>query len=188
MRHAVPIVTADGVVVAQWVENPPGSEFSYQRQYPTGELFAGVTGYYTFSFGATQLERTQNAVLTGDTGEQQLRNLPNLITGGDDSGSVRLSMRADLQATAHDALGEHEGSVVVIDPRTGAVLAMWSWPSYDPNLSVRSAEHRAETTTCGAGSAQNNPRDPLLANAYQQRYMPGSTSRSSPPRWRWRTG
>ena len=117
-RPRGPIVTADGVVVAQSIENPPGSEFSYQRQYPTGELFAGVTGYYTFSFGATQLERTQNAVLTGDTGEQQLRNLPNLITGGDDSGSVRLTMRADLQAIARDALGEREGSIVVMNPRT----------------------------------------------------------------------
>jgi peptidoglycan glycosyltransferase len=171
-RPRGPIVTADGVVVAQSIENPPGSEFSYQRQYPTGELFAGVTGYYTFSFGATQLERTQNAVLTGDTGEQQLRNLPNLITGGDDSGSVRLTMRADLQATARDALGETEGSVVVVNPRTGAVLAMWSWPSYDPNLIVTPDTDLARDVLT---YAQNDPRDPLLANAYQQRYMPGST-------------
>jgi peptidoglycan glycosyltransferase len=40
-----PIVTTDGVVAAQSVENPPGSEFKYQRQYPTNELFAHVTGY-----------------------------------------------------------------------------------------------------------------------------------------------
>ena len=60
-----PIVTADGVVVAESVPNPPGSEFKYQREYPTGELFANVTGYYTFAFGSTRLERTQNDVLDG---------------------------------------------------------------------------------------------------------------------------
>ena len=54
----------------------PGSEFAYQRQYPTGDLFAHVTGYYTFAFGSTGLERTQNDVLTGSTAEQQLRDLP----------------------------------------------------------------------------------------------------------------
>ena len=67
------------------VENPPGSDFTYQRQYPTGDLFANITGYYTFAFGSTELERTQNAVLTGTTPEQQLRSLPGLITGSDDT-------------------------------------------------------------------------------------------------------
>lgn len=166
------IITADGVVVAESVPTAPGSQFSYQRRYPTGELFANVTGYYTFSFGATQLERTQNDVLTGETGEQQLRNLPNLITGADDSGTVRLTMRADLQQVARNALGEREGSIVVMNPRTGAILAMWSYPSYDPNLIVTPNFEDAQNVLT---FAQNDPRDPLLANAYQQRYMPGST-------------
>ncbi|MFV0308423.1 MAG: peptidoglycan D,D-transpeptidase FtsI family protein [Desertimonas sp.] len=166
------IITADGVVIAESVPTAPGSQFSYQRRYPTGELFADVTGYFTFSFGATQLERTRNDVLTGETGEQQLRNLPNLITGADDSGTVRLTLRADLQQTARTALGEREGSIVVMNPRTGAILAMWSYPSYDPNLIVTPNFDDAQNVLT---FAQNDPRDPLLANAYQQRYMPGST-------------
>lgn len=166
------ILSADGVVLAESVPTAPGSEFSYQRRYPTGELFAGVTGYYTFSFGSTQLERSQDDVLTGETGEQQLRNLPNLITGADDSGSVRLTLRADLQEVARQALGEREGSVVVMNPRTGALQAMWSYPSYDPNLIVTPNFDDAQAVLT---FAQNDPRDPLLANAYQQRYMPGST-------------
>ena len=129
-----PIVTVDGIVAADSVENPAGSDFTYQRQYPTGDLFANVTGYYTFAFGSTGLERTQNAVLTGDTPEQQLRSLPGLITGSDASGSVRMTLRSDLQQVAKDALGQREGSVVVIEPATGAVKAMWSYPTFDPNL------------------------------------------------------
>ncbi|MBA3288807.1 MAG: penicillin-binding protein 2 [Acidimicrobiia bacterium] len=166
------IVTADGVIVAASVENPPGSPFRYQRTYPEAELFAHITGYYTFAFGSTQLERTQNAVLAGETAEQQLRNLPGIITGDDDSGSVRLTLRADLQRAARDALGEREGSVVVMDPTTGAVLALWSYPSFDPNLVVDPDFDAARAVIEFAGA---DPRDPLLANTYQQRYMPGST-------------
>ncbi|MET0144344.1 MAG: penicillin-binding protein 2 [Ilumatobacteraceae bacterium] len=166
------IVTVDGVVTAQSVENPPDSTFTYQRQYPTGDLFANVTGYYTFAFGATGLERTQNDVLTGNTPEQQLLNLPGIITGADPSGSVRMTLRSDLQQVAKDALGEREGSVVVIEPATGAVRAMWSYPTFDPNLI---ADPDFDTARNYIDFYQQYPGDPLLANAYQQRYMPGST-------------
>lgn len=166
------IITADGVVLARSNENPPGSRFRFQREYPTGELFAHLTGYYSFAFGSTQLERSQNSVLTGSTGEQQLRNLPSLITGADDSGSVRLTLRNDLQQVARDALGEREGTVVVMDPRTGAVQALWSYPSFNPNQVVDPDFNTAQNVLT---FLQNLPGDPLLANTYQQRYMPGST-------------
>lgn len=167
-----PIETIDGVVAARSVRNPPGREFTFQREYPTDELFAHITGYYTFAFGSTGLERTQNAVLTGSTGEQQLRNLTGIITGADDSGSVRMTLRDDLQRVARDALGEREGSVVVIEPATGAVKAMWSYPSYDPNLIANPDFETARDVLTFYDAA---PGDPLLGNAYQQRYMPGST-------------
>ena len=76
-----PIITTDGVIAAESTPNPPESEFTYQRTYPTGDLFAHVTGYYTFAFGSTGLERTQNDVLTGSTPEQELRALPGIVTG-----------------------------------------------------------------------------------------------------------
>jgi peptidoglycan glycosyltransferase len=167
-----PIETVDGVVAARSVPNPPGSEFEYQREYPTGELYAHVTGYYTFAFGSTGLERTQNAVLTGSTGEQRLRNLTGILTGEDNSGSVRMTLRDDLQRVARDALGEREGSVVVIEPATGAIKAMWSYPSYDPNLV---ADQNFDTARDVLTFLNAAPTDPLLGNAYQQRYMPGST-------------
>ncbi len=62
-----PIITADGVVVARSVQAPGDSDVSFVRQYPTGDLFADVTGYYTFGLGKSQLEQTRNDVLTGDT-------------------------------------------------------------------------------------------------------------------------
>ena len=168
-----PIITTDGVTAAQSTLNPPDSDFTYQRNYPTGDLFAHLTGYYTFAFGSTGLERTQNDVLTGNTAEQQLRALPGIVTGDEDaSGTVQMALRSDLQQVAKDALGERQGSVVVIEPKTGAVRALWSSPSYDPNLI---ANPNADEARAVIEFLQNHPDDPLLGNAYQQRYMPGST-------------
>ena len=128
------IVTADGVVVARSIPLPDDNEF-YQRGVPTGELFANVTGYYSLALGATQLERTQNAVLTGQTAEQRIGNIEDIITGGEGTATC-MTLRADLQETARQALAGRRGSVVMLDTQTGAVLAMYSNPTYDPNRIV----------------------------------------------------
>ena len=168
-----PIVTADGVVVARSVAADEGSDVAYQREYPTGDLFANVTGYYTFGLGATQLERTRSDVLTGDTLTQQIRSVEDILTPNPDtSGEIRLTLREDMQNVAKFMLGPREGSIVMIEVETGAVISMWSWPSYDPNLVADSDYEAAYDYVV---SLQEDDRDPLLANAYQQRYMPGST-------------
>lgn len=172
-RPRGPIVTADGVVVARSVPTTdPDDEFDYQREYPTGVLFANVSGYHTFSYGSTQVEKTQHDVLIGATAAQQIQSIGNLFDDPDVSGSVHLTMRADAQEVARRALGDREGSVVVIEPATGAIVAMWSYPSYDPNLV---AVH--DTSEAGDVLEFLNayPGKPLLANAYQERYMPGSS-------------
>lgn len=169
------IITADGVVVARSVIAPLGesTDVKYTRQYPTGDLFAQIVGYYTFGLGSTQLERTQNDVLTGDTLTQQVRALEDLLsTTTDLSGDVVLTLREDMQRTAKFLLGEREGTIVMIEVATGAITAMWSWPSFDPNLVAQSDYDAAFDYLT---ELQEDPRDPLLANAYQQRYMPGST-------------
>jgi peptidoglycan glycosyltransferase len=166
------IVTADGVVVARSVPTPEGSDFPYQREYPTGELFANVTGYYSLALGSTQLERTQSSVLTGQTAQQRIGNIEDIITGGEGTGTVQLTLRADLQETARQALGGREGSVVMVDTQTGAVLAMYSNPTYDPNVIVDPDFDAARASLEQLQQADGNP---LLANAYQDRFMPGST-------------
>ncbi|MEO6124844.1 MAG: penicillin-binding transpeptidase domain-containing protein [Ilumatobacteraceae bacterium] len=165
------IVTADGVEIANSVASTD-DKFKYQRVYPTKDLFANVSGYYTYAFGATKLEKKYTEVLTGRTSEQQIRSLANILSNEDNTGSVQLTMRADLQQVAKDALGEREGSVVVLDPRTGAVLAMYSYPSYDPNVV---AVHNNTDAQNALEFLNNYPGKPTLANAYQERYMPGST-------------
>lgn len=166
------IVAADGTVLARSVPSPVGDEFRYQREYPTGDLFGNVTGYYTFTFGSTQIERTQNEVLMGDTSEQKLRAIGGLFSGDDATGSVLLTMRPDVQQVAADALGTREGSVVVMDPHTGAIIAMISNPRYNP-ASV--AVHDSKLAEDALTFLNAVPGKPLLANAYQERYMPGSS-------------
>jgi len=166
------IVTADGVTIAESVPAAEGDDFDYQRVYGTADLFANVSGYYTYAFGATKLEKKYTDVLTGRTSEQQIRNLTNILSGEDNTGSVQLTMRADLQLVAKQALGDREGSVVVMDPRTGAVLAMYSYPAYDPNLVVVHNNTEAENVLTFLNAS---PGKPTLANAFQERYMPGST-------------
>jgi peptidoglycan glycosyltransferase len=168
-----PILTADGVVVAQSVQAPGDSDVKFLRRYPAGDLFAHITGYYTFGLGATQLEQTRSGVLTGTTFTQQVRALENLFgRTNDNSGELRLTLRHDMQSVAKFLLGPREGSIVLMEVETGAVTAMWSYPSFDPNLV---ADPDYEAAFDYVTELQEDDRDPLLANAYQQRYMPGST-------------
>ena len=168
------IVTADGQVIASSTKLPADStsRFDYQRTYPFGDLFANITGYYSWGYGRTQLERTQNDVLAGKTAQQQLEATGDLFTSGDVTGSVHVTIDSRIQAAAKKALGNKEGSVVVTNPTTGAVLAMYSNPAFDPNLLV---SHDSNVVSETATALQNDQRKPLLANAYQERYMPGST-------------
>ena len=168
-----PIVTADGVVVARSVQSPGNTDVKFQRQYPTGDLFAHITGYHTFGLGSTQLERSKTDVLTGDTFTQQVLAIENILgRSNDNSGEIRLTLREDMQAVAKFLLGPREGSIVLMEIETGAVISMWSYPSYDPNLI---ADPDYDAAFDYLTELQADPRDPLLANTYQQRYMPGST-------------
>ena len=164
------ILTADGVVIAESV--PSADRYRYQRVYPTNELFAHTSGYFSFTLGSTQLEKSQNDTLSGQTAQLQLEGLKDLFSDQVNTGDVVTTLRADLQQVAKDALGEREGSVVLLDPRSGAVKALWSYPSYDPNLI---ASHDFDEATAVKTFYDAAPGKPLLANSYQERYLPGST-------------
>ncbi len=167
------ISTADGVLIAQSVPNSDvESEFGRVRQYPEGDLFAQSTGFFSFRYGATGLERQYSAELQGTTFNQQVRGFTDLLVARENVGNVTVSLRKDVQQVARDELGDREGSVVAIDPRSGELLAFWSFPSYDPNLvsSVNSDISEAAWTLYNQA-----PGAPMRAHQYQDRYFPGST-------------
>ena len=76
---------------------------------------------------------------------------------------------------AQQALGDREGSVVAIDPRTGELLAIWSYPSYDPNLVSTNDQTAAKAARNDAARAA--PGQPLLAHRTRSASSPARPSR-----------
>ena len=111
------ITTSDGVIIAESQEVE--SELKYQRRYPHGTLYAQVTGYFSFLYGSEGLERSHNEYLSGN-----ITDKPVIITS---------TLNHAIQQKAQEALGTRNGSIVVLNPQTGEILALWSYPSYDPN-------------------------------------------------------
>lgn len=164
------VTTADGVVIAESV--PSEDRFELQRRYPEGPLFAGITGYFSFTLGSAGVEKTYNDELAGRTLDLSFQSPSDLFVDKERVGNLVLTVRADLQRLATELLGEREGSVVALDPRTGAILAMVSFPTYDPNLL---ADHDTAKAAEVATLLDASPDKPRLFRAYQDRFFPGST-------------
>jgi peptidoglycan glycosyltransferase len=166
------IVTADGVVLAQSV--PADDRYELLRQYPpeTADLFAHITGSFAFELGATGVEDTYNGYLTGDDIGLSLDRLGDLFVDREVVGDVVLSMRSDVQQVAREALGDRNGAVVALDPRNGEVIAMWSTPTYDPNLL---ASHDFDAAEAASTALSTDPARPTRSKAFSERFFPGST-------------
>jgi peptidoglycan glycosyltransferase len=164
------IVTGDGVVVAR--SEPVNDEFERLRTYPTGPLFAHTSGFFSFTLGATAVEDAYNSDLSGRNASRQFHNLGDWLIGKEPTGDAVLSLSNAAQEAARDALGDRRGSVVVLDPATGEVVALWSYPSYDPGPL---AAHSSKAVQAAYDGYTHDPANPLLARAYRERYPPGST-------------
>lgn len=148
-------------------------ELEYLRRYLEPELYAHLTGFYSFVLGRSGLERAMNEALTGTSTSALAENLTELLIGRDDEGNaVRMTVDSEVQSAARTALGDRTGAVVALDPRTGAVLASYSNPSYDPN---RLSGHDADAILDNWDQLQSDPAQPLLDRVAFQTYAPGST-------------
>ncbi|HEV3504949.1 MAG TPA: penicillin-binding transpeptidase domain-containing protein, partial [Actinomycetes bacterium] len=164
------IQTSDGVVLAQSV--PTDNEFERLRQYPEGDLFSHLTGYFSFNFGADGLERTYNDDLVGRKEQLQFDKLSDLLVKKERVGDVTLTISKRVQQLAAEQLGERKGAVVAVDPTNGAILALADYPRFDPN--VLSSHNMAEVKQ-NWDALNADPDKPLLPRAYRERYFPGSS-------------
>jgi peptidoglycan glycosyltransferase len=124
-------------------------------------------------YGATGLERTEDSILAGSDDRFFVDRLEQLFAGRDiKGGAVRTTLNADAQKAAYTGLAGRTGAVVAIDPRTGAILAMATSPSFDPNLlsSHDPAKIRAAYDKYNADPAQPMSNRPLTMTL-----PPGST-------------
>jgi peptidoglycan glycosyltransferase len=164
------IATSDGVVLARSID--VGGQLQREREYPEGDLYGHVTGFFSFDFGATGIEETYNDELAGRTVEQQFGSFSDLFKNSDTSGNVQLTLDSRIQAAARDGLAGRRGSVVALDPRDGSILAMYSNPTYDPNPISSTDLEEARTARV---ELLEDPENPALARSYRERFAPGST-------------
>lgn len=153
------ILAADGAVLAESVRRSDGT---YERRYPMGSLFAAPVGYSSVSRGSTGIERYRDEALEGQLGGG-LQRLLNQLQGIEPTGdTVKTTLVPSAQRAAVSALAGREGAVVALDPRTGAVEAMASSPSYEPNV-------------IGSGTGHQQPGASEFNRATEGAYAPGST-------------
>jgi penicillin-binding protein A len=158
-----PIVAADGTVLAHSLRRAEGI---YERTYPTGGLFANTVGYYFTDLGSAGIERFRSGELNGQT-DTGVQSILDQLQGRRPRGQkVVTSLDTKAQRVAVQALGEHQGAVVALEPRSGAVTVMASSPSYNPNLLRSSA---------GYARLVHDSSSPLINRATQFGYAPGST-------------
>lgn len=130
-----------------------------------------VIGYASLRFGTTGVERAWDDLLTGRSDPNPLRDLVNdILARRPPPVDLTLTIDRRLQDFAAAQLGGDVGAVVAIDPRSGAILAMTSTPTYDPT--PISGDPDAAAAPMEQISAQ--PNNPLVDRARQGRYTPGS--------------
>lgn len=166
------ISTADGVLIAESAPEGGGQRPVYVRRYPADdpETFGNPIGYSYVDVGRTGIELSENDLLSGKENEfasiiDQLRDVP--PEGADvtltiDAQAQRVATQA-LQAAVGPGVG---GSVVALEPDTGAVKVMTSIPGFDPNV-VNAEGTFSELSTDKAAPLVNRPT--------QSTYQPGST-------------
>lgn len=166
------IYTIDGKVIAKSEEID--GQLKYERLYPFADLYAHTTGFFSFQYGADGLERYYNDQLAGQTETQRFNSLEDIFTVTDTSADLIITINHSIQKTAKEALGERKGSVVLVDPRTGAILAFWSYPSYDPTI-FGSADLETGQMAWEEFSSLPTTEDPRLPRMYREVFFPGST-------------
>ncbi len=161
-------------VLAESIPNPDAtSEYTFIREYPHGELYGQLTGYYSRIYGRSALEQAMNPYLAGTAPEFTTQNLTDIILGRPKKGgTVLTTLVPRVQLAAQRAMGDLQGAVVAIDPRTGNILAMYSNPGYDPQPLSTGTNQEIEAAWRDVTS---DPGTPLVSHAFQDLYLPGST-------------
>ncbi len=179
------IYAGDGTVLAQSVRVTPTSayQYHYMRQYPDGSLFSGIVGYDSpLFYGRTGIEEEYNSYLgTHQEAPQTLsqilfrQKLP--ITTDD----VTLTVEPSLQQAAWNALttlppgANKDGAVVVLNPKTGAVLAMVSNPTFDNNVMASPSLAAEKLAYFSYNTKDPEGFFPLRPIATGEYFFPGST-------------
>ncbi|MGW3493231.1 peptidoglycan D,D-transpeptidase FtsI family protein [Streptomyces sp. NPDC001020] len=176
-RYASPRgdIIVGGSSVTGYVETKTDAlnDLKYKRTYKDGPMWAPVTGYASQVYGATFLEGVEDGILTGTDDKLFFRNTLDMLTGKPkQGGNVVTTLNAAAQKAAYNGLKGHgKGAVVALEPSTGKILALASYPSYDPGSIAGQNDGEAWKKL----QEENNPSNPMLNRALRETYPPGST-------------
>jgi peptidoglycan glycosyltransferase len=164
-----------GTSVAESV--PVDTQFAFQRRYPQPLKYAHLTGFFSYTYGRNAVELTQNDILSGSDPRLFVNRVVDMFGNTQPKGGdVTLTINPQAQTAAYDglrALGEDtKGAAVALDPSTGAVLAMVSSPTYDPN---QLSSHRLSALSEAWRELNSDPAQPTSNRAIQEVLPPGST-------------
>ena len=168
------ILGADGTILADSL--PVGSSGTvFQRESPLGALTAGVVGFVAPALaGATWgLEEEYNSELTAHT--QPAQNFEQVLAPTTSADNVQTTIYPALQKIAQVAMGGQDGAAVVLEPQTGAVMAMYSNPTYEPEYLASPSYSTALAYYNKYAKNNANGFPPLGLLATQQIFPPGST-------------
>ncbi|MCC9306827.1 penicillin-binding protein 2 [Kitasatospora sp. RB6PN24] len=149
-----------------------GGRYDYKRTYTDGPTYAAVTGFSSQLYGNTQLEGTEDALLSGTDDRLDGWAVWNAITRHQNpGGAVHTTIDPAAQRAAMAGLDGQKGAVAAIEPATGRILALASTPSYDPGSFAGSSSADQQAWT----ELQSDSDQPMLNRALRQTYPPGST-------------
>jgi peptidoglycan glycosyltransferase len=133
--------------------------------------FTHVIGYSSFRFGSTGIERAFEDILVGQTDPNPIRDLvSDILARQPQPRDLTLTIDRRLQDFAAQQLGADRGAVVALDPRTGAILALVSTPTFD----ATPISGDPDAAQAPMDALRNDPAQPLLARVRQGLYVPGS--------------
>lgn len=154
------IYDRNGNILAYSEEDSDGSQY---RVYNYGKSASSVTGYSSKTYGKTGIEKSYNKELLALSGEN-LSNFRKMVVKNDTGYDVHLSLDQNIQEIVYEYMQDIKGSCVVMNPKTGEVLALVSNPSYDPNSVDEDWDDLIQNTD-----------GPLVNRATSGAYRPGST-------------
>ncbi|QOC94596.1 peptidoglycan D,D-transpeptidase FtsI family protein [Micromonospora craniellae] len=169
-------IEAGGTALA--VSKETDGELRFLRTYPGGAKYAHVLGYKPVNLADTGIERSENDFLAGTSDQLIANRIKDMFTGDRTAGgNVLLTLSRRAQDVAYDQMrtnnrGVSKGAAIAIDPKTGAVQALVSMPSFDPNPL---ASHSTSEASKAYNELEQDPQRPLRNRALAEVLPPGST-------------
>lgn len=155
------ILDRDGNIIAETKTDGNGESYRY---FNYENVYAHILGYNSKKYGKTGLEKRYNRVLLNKQEKTPIGEIKKLLIEQKEGNSVKTTLNTELQGLATSLLQGHKGSIILMNPQTGEVLAMADLPSFNPNTINEDWQN----------IVNDEENSPLLMRSTKGLYAPGS--------------